>query len=770
MPSPIPGPPPFATSTVAGLVSTIAQQFQGPKEFLGKIQATGNPLGLATYTTGGEPTPASHTGSIIYNTTLNRVRFSNGSSWLSIEPGVGSYVLTTGDTMTGQLNITGAGLVVDTADNTLVVDATNNRVGIGIASPTVPLDVAGAARITGQVDLGTGVANTKLLVAANHGFGFQANDFRAHLSGSGSKFAWYQTAAAGTALMTLFGGGDLAVDNNSLYVDAANHRVGILTSTPAFPLQVAGIIYSSTGGVRYPDNVTQTVAFVPSSYVARSGDSMTGGLVVDSADNTFVVDAINNRIGIGHNAPGRVLDIRSSVTADHLMRFQNTAVDGSSGMSFYSNGGVERFRVGYANPSFSGVLQNLAFLATDSSIDLIVAHGSTEYHRFAAANGNVKFDQVDNLLTIDSGNNRIGIGTGTPTAGNTVDIDQSLGSDGRLMRLRNSSTSGYSAIGFFNNSGTYMGQIGFGNSLVTTGGVNTFHIDYASSGLTFRNGTSTHHSITSAGNVTFDTADNLMFMDIANNRIGVMTNSPGAGVATFSSPMVIELGNSGDRSLQIRGAGTIRKGLQLHDTTNTRTWTWDHATSTNNNRMELWYHNGTTETRILTATTTGRLGINNVTPTVELDVTGSAQFSGGLTVDTNTLVVDATADSVGIGTTPSAGNKLEVQGKSKFNAANQHFGVDSITAFAGGGQGSATQLTGEVNFVTTVASSGDSVKLVAGLLGLRVTVFNLGAQPLNIFPATGGQIDALGTNAAFSLAAGSAKTFWGQSATQWRSI
>jgi hypothetical protein len=249
-----------------------------------------------------------------------------------------------------------------------------------------------------------------------------------------------------------------------------------------------------------------------------------------------------------------------------------------------------------------------------------------------------------------------------------------------------------------------------------------------------------------------------------------MTGTPGGGVATFSSPLVVELGSSGDRSVQVRGAGTIRKGLQLHDSTNNRTWTWDHATAGNNNRMELWYHNGTTEARILTATTTGRLGINNVTPTVELDVTGSAQFSGGLTVDTTTLVVDATADSVGIGTTPGAGNKLEVQGRSKFNAANQHFGVDSITAFAGGGQGSATQLTGEVNFVTTVATGGDSVKLVASLLGLKVTVFNLGAQSLDIFPATGGQIDALGVDTAFSLAAGASKTFWGQTATQWRSM
>ena len=72
-------------------------------------------------------------------------------SWsrLSISAGGGTdYVDVSGDTMTGALNIslaTGNSLVVDT--NTLVVDATNNRVGVGVASPTQALDVVGNIKI-----------------------------------------------------------------------------------------------------------------------------------------------------------------------------------------------------------------------------------------------------------------------------------------------------------------------------------------------------------------------------------------------------------------------------------------------------------------------------------------------------------------------------------------------------------------------------------------------------------------------------------------------
>ncbi len=85
---------------------------------------------------------------------------------------------------------------------------------------------------------------------------------------------------------------------------------------------------------------------------------------------------------------------------------------------------------------------------------------------------------------------------------------------------------------------------------------------------------------------------------------------------------------------------------------------------------------------------------------------------------------------------------------------------DGLTAHAGGGQGSALQLTSMVNRVTTVASAADSVILPSNTPGLQIFVANAAAtNSMNVFPPTGGQINALSTNAAFAVAAGKNATF-----------
>lgn len=74
-----------------------------------------------------------------------------------------------------------------------------------------------------------------------------------------------------------------------------------------------------------------------------------------------------------------------------------------------------------------------------------------------------------------------------------------------------------------------------------------------------------------------------------------------------------------------------------------------------------------------------------------------------------------------------------------------------ITAFATGGQASAFQITKDISRITTVATANDSVKLPVAVAGLEIVVINDGANSLDIFPATGESIDALTTNAAYSL-------------------
>jgi hypothetical protein len=91
----------------------------------------------------------------------------------------------------------------------------------------------------------------------------------------------------------------------------------------------------------------------------------------------------------------------------------------------------------------------------------------------------------------------------------------------------------------------------------------------------------------------------------------------------------------------------------------------------------------------------------------------------------------------------------------------------AITAFATGGQASATALTTRFNVVTTVASVGDSVKLPAAAAGLQVTVANQGASAMDLFPASGDAIDGGSVDAAVSVPSGDSVTVWALDATNW---
>jgi len=82
------------------------------------------------------------------------------------------------------------------------------------------------------------------------------------------------------------------------------------------------------------------------------------------------------------------------------------------------------------------------------------------------------------------------------------------------------------------------------------------------------------------------------------------------------------------------------------------------------------------------------------------------------------------------------------------------------------GQGA---LTSDYNVVTTTTANPSGVTLPTGATGRVVTVVNRGTNPITIYPATGGVIDALTTNAAITLPVGRELTFKASSATQWYS-
>jgi hypothetical protein len=98
--------------------------------------------------------------------------------------------------------------------------------------------------------------------------------------------------------------------------------------------------------------------------------------------------------------------------------------------------------------------------------------------------------------------------------------------------------------------------------------------------------------------------------------------------------------------------------------------------------------------------------------------------------------------------------------------------VVGVTAHAGGGQASATQLPFADCTIGTVATAGDSCKLKDlstipdEWIGRSILLFNDGANSVNIFP-TSGQDAGAGVDTAVAIAAGAYKEFMIKSATKW---
>jgi hypothetical protein len=173
---------------------------------------------------------------------------------------------------------TGAGnalLVEDSAspDSTPFVVTAAGFVGIGISSPTVRLDVAGAASIAlDSVSAGLTITQigTGNALVVEDSTSPDASPFVVSATGSvgiGIDTPTAKLDVVGSAIISA----DLTVDTNTLYVDAGNNRVGLGTVTPAVRLDVVGSIASSgsilssgTDGIGYATGagtaVTQTIS------------------------------------------------------------------------------------------------------------------------------------------------------------------------------------------------------------------------------------------------------------------------------------------------------------------------------------------------------------------------------------------------------------------------------------------------------------------------------------------------------------------------------
>lgn len=154
---------------------------------------------------------------------------------------------------------------------------------------------------------------------------------------------------------------------------------------------------------------------------------------------------------------------------------------------------------------------------------------------------------------------------------------------------------------------------------------------------------------------------------------------------------------------------------------------------------------------------------------------GANRFINGTEIPrSKTLVTTADAQSVTLGAVSatgavSVGGALAVTGATTLRGADLTLSSVSagVTAATGSAQGDGAMTTLAVQ-VTTSATNGDAVTLPTAVLGKIVFVCNnAAANSVDVFPASGAQVNKETANTAIALAAGECMQCMGFSATRW---
>lgn len=123
----------------------------------------------------------------------------------------------------------------------------------------------------------------------------------------------------------------------------------------------------------------------------------------------------------------------------------------------------------------------------------------------------------------------------------------------------------------------------------------------------------------------------------------------------------------------------------------------------------------------------------------------------------------------GTGVTTSTGSGANVLGTSPtITTPVITFSTSNAVTAGTNAQGQGA-LTSDLNVITTATANPSGVTLPTATQGRHVKIVNKGANPINVYPATGAQIDALAANASIQIPVNGELLFWASSTTQWYS-
>lgn len=346
--------------------------------------------------------------------------------------------------------------------STLKVDSTNNRVGIGTASPTSKLHIDGAEDSTGGITLTAG--------AQAHNW-FLSSDFvNVHNIGTGSASAAHTWQLNGTETVRFTPSGvgiGTASPSKLLHIKSADPVIRLEDSSPSAYAEIDG-----AGG----DLIISCDA----------GDGDANSVIKFKVDNTekAVIDSSGN-LGLGESSPSAPLDIAASSAGIELQTTDNTSFgyinfgdpqDNNIGQILYDHGSnYMRFQVNNSEKVRIDASGNVGIATTSPGQKLDVAGNITASAFIGRSNSSAPtadaavYRAADNTLAFSTANTeRMRINSSgnllfncsafsTSTASWSLAANSNYG--GEISVARPSSYTGTGNLLLNYHAGTYIGGI-----------------------------------------------------------------------------------------------------------------------------------------------------------------------------------------------------------------------------------------------------------------------------------------------------------------------